>query len=134
MIAKTKRETSQYSEAFKRAVIEEYLRTGASQRSLMRKYEIKMQHAFQTWMKQLGYENIRQKGGPLKKLIIQPLAAKKQPPPTDHPSSNQELEKRIKELERLLEDEQLRSEAYQRIIDIAEKEFLIPIRKKPNTK
>lgn len=132
MITKTKREISQYSEAFKRTVIEEYLRTGASQRSLMRKYEIKMQHAFRTWMKQLGYENIHQKGGTLKKSIPPPLAAKKLH--TDEPTSNQALEKRIKELERLLEDEQLRSEAYQRIIDIAEKEYHIPIRKKPNTK
>lgn len=41
---------------------------------------------------------------------------------------------RIKELERLLEDEQLRSEAYRRMIDIAEKEYHVPIRKKPNTK
>ena len=134
MIAKIKRETSQYSESFKRAVIEEYLRTGCSKKILLTKYDIKMKGGIQIWMRQLEYEDIHQKGGPLKKLITLPLAAKKQKTPTDHPSSNQELEKRIKELERSLEDEQLRSEAYQRIIDIAEKEFHIPIRKKPNTK
>ena len=48
--------------------------------------------------------------------------------------TEQELQARIKELERRLEDEQLRSEGYSRIIDIAEKEYNIPIRKKPNTK
>ena len=41
---------------------------------------------------------------------------------------------RIKELERQLEDEQLRSDAFNRMIDIAEKELQIPIRKKSNTK
>ena len=44
--------------------------------------------------------------------------------------SDQTLESRVKELERLLEDEQLRSDAYKRMIDIAEKELNIPIRKK----
>jgi transposase len=44
--------------------------------------------------------------------------------------SEQTLESRIKELERLLEDEQLRSDAYKRMIDVAEKELNIPIRKK----
>lgn len=70
----------------------------------------------------------------MKELITQSLATKKQNISADHHSSSHELEKRIKKLERLLADEQLRSEAYQRIIDIAEKEFHIPIRKKPNTK
>jgi len=45
-----------------------------------------------------------------------------------------ELHKRIRELERQLAEEKLRSEAYARIIDKAEKELKIPIRKKPNTK
>ena len=45
-------------------------------------------------------------------------------------TTDQTLETRVKELERLLEDEQLRSEAYKRMIDIAEKELNIPIRKK----
>jgi len=50
------------------------------------------------------------------------------------PDPEHKLEARIKELERLLEDEQLRSEAFSRIIDIAEREYNIPVRKKPNTK
>ena len=44
--------------------------------------------------------------------------------------TDQTLEQRVKELERLLEDEQLRSEAYKRMIEIAEKDLNIPIRKK----
>jgi transposase len=50
------------------------------------------------------------------------------------PDRQLELEARIKLLERQLEDESLLREMYSRMIDIAEKEYKIPIRKKPNTK
>ena len=45
-----------------------------------------------------------------------------------------DLCQRIKELERQLEDEQIRSFGYNRMIDIAEKQLNITIRKKPDTK
>ena len=45
-----------------------------------------------------------------------------------------ELQKRILELERQLEDEKLRSEAYARMIEKAERELKISIRKKIGTK
>jgi hypothetical protein len=48
--------------------------------------------------------------------------------------NDSDLLKKIRELERQLAEEKLRSEAYARIIDKAEKELKIPIRKKPNTK
>jgi hypothetical protein len=60
------------------------------------------------------------------------LPSKKENKP--EPSSYEAQEQRIKDLERSLEDEQLRSEAYSRMIGIAEKEFNIPIRKKSSTK
>jgi transposase len=118
-----------YSESFKRKVCEEYLLTGQSKISLLKKYDIRMKSGIQKWLRQLGYEDIHQKAGYLNSRIPS-LATKK----TDTSSKTDSLEKRIKELERLLEDEQLRSEAYSRVIDIAEKEFNIPIRKKRSTK
>ena len=132
MINKNIKELHHYSLDFKHEVIEEYLRTGDSKAFLERKHGIKIKSGIIRWMRQLGYEDIHQKAGYLGKTIIPPLAAKRIK--KDVSGSPQELESRIKELERLLEDEQLRSEAYQRIIDIAEKEYHIPIRKKPNTK
>jgi len=48
--------------------------------------------------------------------------------------NTRELQKRIQELEQQLQDEKLRSEAYLRIIDKAEKELKIPIKKKLSTK
>lgn len=125
--------TRHYPEAFKKKVVEEYLITGVSKVSLLKKYDIRMRSGIQKWMKQLGYQDIHQKAGYLSSPKISILAASK----TNSISvkePDQSLEARIKELERQLEDEQLLSEAYQRMIDIAEKEFNIPIKKKRNTK
>ena len=117
-----------FNEVFKRKVCEEDLRTGLPKTHLLAKYNIKYRSAIQTWLKQLGYVDIYRKVPYLDIKTHLDLAAqktKKQVRTTD-----QTLETRVKELERLLEDEQLRSEAYKRMIDIAEKELNIPIRKK----
>ena len=50
------------------------------------------------------------------------------------PDNPEELKLRIKELEQALKRAELSSEAYSTMIDIAEKEFKIPIRKKYVTK
>jgi transposase len=44
------------------------------------------------------------------------------------------LQKRIVELEKQLKDAELKAIAFSTMVDIAEKEFNIPIRKKFNTK
>lgn len=118
-----------YSESFKRMVIEEHLQTGCTKTSLLQKYDIRFTGAIQTWMQQLRYT---QTGGPGRLNFgrtITPALANNNNKPTQ-----QDLEKRIRELERQLEDERLRSEMFSRIIDKAEKELKISIRKKPNTK
>jgi hypothetical protein len=45
-----------------------------------------------------------------------------------------QLKKRIAELEKQLKDAELKAIAFSTMVDIAEKEFNIPIRKKLNTK
>jgi transposase len=47
---------------------------------------------------------------------------------------SKDLQKRIKELERQLENAKLKAEGYELMIEIAEKELKIPIRKKSGTK
>ena len=118
-----------YKRSFKKKVIEEYLSTGCTKMFLLRKYNIQFKSAIQTWMRILGYTDPHKQPQRFKfgRLIITSLPKKKK-------QSETELEKRIRELEHQLEDEKLRSEAYARIIEIAEKEYKIPIRKKPNTK
>ena len=53
----------------------------------------------------------------------------------DYKKENKDgLIKRIKELERQLEDEKIRAEGYSKMIDIAEGQLNISIRKKSTTK
>ena len=120
-----------YGRSFKRKVIEEYLATGCTKMFLLRKYDIQFKSAIQTWMRILGYTDPSPSKQPQRfkfgKIIFTSL-------PKNKKQSGTELEKKIRDLERQLEDEKLRSEAYARIIEKAEKEFKIPIRKKPDTK
>lgn len=125
---------TEYSESFKRKVIEEYLNTGGTKTRLLYKYGIKFRSAVQTWMKQLGYKDIRERTSYLELKNQIELAAKFSKTSQPSPTNAVGLHKRLKELERQLEDEKLRSEAYRRMIEIAEKELKISIRKKSNTR
>ena len=120
-----------YDRGFKTKVIEEYLATGSSKMFLLRKYNIQFKSAIQTWMRVLGYSDPGRQLQRFKfgQLIFTSLAKQKQ-----NSSESTELQKRICELERQLEDEKLRSEAYARLIEKAEKELKISIRKKTGTK
>ena len=89
--------TRHYPEAFKRKVVEEYLSTGASKVSLLKKYDIRMRSGIQKWMRQLGYQDIHQKAGYLSSPKIPILAAKKTSSSSVKEPS-QSLEARIKEL------------------------------------
>jgi len=118
-----------YEDAFKRKVIEEYLLKRCTKTSLLIKYNIRFTGAIQTWMKQLGYT---ESGGPARlnfgRITQQALLKNKKN------ESSENLQKRVRELEQQLEDEKLRSEAYARMIEKAEKELKVSIRKKPNTR
>lgn len=59
---------------------------------------------------------------------------KKKPDLSEVELENYALNKRIKELEKLLGEEKIRSEMYARVIEIAEKDYKLPIRKKLDTK
>lgn len=120
-----------YDREFKRKVVEEYLATGCSKMFLLRKYSIQFKSAIQTWMRVLGYSDLGSQPQRFKfgQLIFTSLAKQK-----ENTSESTELQKRIRELERQLEDEKLRSEAYARLIEKAEKELKISIRKKTGTK
>jgi transposase len=126
-------EVAIYSEAFKRHVINEYLATGLPKETIQKKYGIKFNNAILYWMRRLGYVD-----RPQKVVILhtsnQLELAKKYTPEHDPSKDTRSLEKRIKELEKQLEDEKIRSEMLTRMIDIAETELKVPIRKKPNTK
>ena len=119
-----------YSESFRRMVIEEYLSGEVSKMALLKKHGIKMKSGIQRWMKLYGYRDkaplVLTFTGTSSYALVRKMNTSK--------ASKQQLEEKVKELERQLEDERLRSEAYQRMIEKAEKELKVPIRKKSATK
>jgi hypothetical protein len=89
-------------------------------------------------MRQLGYEeNIRQRNYSFEQNInLMPKRNKPERPIIVHSESFEtlQLKKRITELEKQLKDAEMKAIAFSTMVDIAEKEFNIPIRKKFNTK
>ena len=121
---------TRYSEAFKRSVVEDYLASGLAKERIQLKHGIRSKSAIHQWMTTYGYTDTVEKAAKLDLVNQIPLAKKS----VSKPSSTSELEAKIKFLERQLEDERLRSELYNRMIDLAEKTYKIPVRKNSNTK
>lgn len=128
MKAKTK--ISQiYDESFKRRVVGEFLKGKLTKIELRKKYNIGGKSAILNWMRQLGYSDYNRWPKKIKfrvGSIHTPMA------PID--KDKLELEKENRELRRKLEDERLRSEAYLRIIEKAEEELKISLKKKFSSK
>jgi transposase-like protein len=119
-----------FSESFKRSVVDQVNNGLISKEEARRRYGIKAKSGILRWQR-----NYQKYGRCSLNLPIDTLLLKPKKQSLAAPSlSEATLLARIKELERQLEDEQLRSDAYNRMIDIAEKELQIPIRKKSNTK
>ncbi len=115
-----------YNDVFKHRIIQEVLNGKISKEEARRRYGIKGKSAIEKWMRKFGYTSkvdsiaLRMKS---KKIRSNTL-----------PDDSQELKHRIIELEKALEEAKLNSEFYSTMIDIAEKEFKISIRKKLFTK
>lgn len=118
-----------YSVAFKQKVIQEFMEGGVTMQQLLHKYDIRGNSAILNWMRRLNYISPLESDRRIFAAEIGCKVAKK-----IDPQEENQLKQRIRELERQLEDEKLKAEAYARIIDRAEKELNIPIRKKPNTR
>ena len=105
-----------YDESLKREVVLEVQRGLISKEEARRKYGVKGHANILNWIRKFEEEN-------------------QVSPKMDYSKSEKkELIKRIKELERKFEDEQIRSFGYSKMIDIAEDQLNISIRKKPDTK
>jgi transposase len=118
-------------------IIQEMLSSNCTRAEIWRKYTGQSEeHGFLIrWMRQLGYPaELAAKrtnfGG------NNSLMAKKQAGIIKAEESFEilQLKKRISELEDQLKDAEMKAIAFSTMVDIAEKEFKIPIRKKLNTK
>lgn len=122
-----------FSEEFKKKIIAEYLESDLTKREILDKYGIRSNSPLQKWMRKYG--------------IIDPYAKKdylgvtntlrlkkKKPEPSELELQNIALSERIKKLEKQLLDEKIRADMFARVIEVAETELNIPIRKKYDTK
>lgn len=118
-------------------IIQELLSTNCSRADIWRKYTGQSEEHgnLLRWMRQLGYPVELQVRRTIFRLNNNSMAKKQIV--TSHSEDSFEilqLKKRISELENQLKDAELKAIAYSTMVDIAEKEFKIPIRKKLNTK
>lgn len=120
------------------AMIKEYLSGHFTKQELWKKYtgQDKEHGQLIDWMRALRYisgESYYEKRRN-RKLLSSPIESVKKMDAENSDKNLIELQKRIKELEKQLETSQLKAEGYELMVDIAEKEFKIPIRKKSDTK
>lgn len=129
-----KRAVNRYSEADKHAIIKAYLGSNRTKQSIWQEFtgQAEEHGKILKWMRQLGYT--------LEKICTfteykTPVPMSNKPvSPSDSDFEKQQLEKRVAELEKQLKEAEMKAIAFSTMVDIAEKEFKIPIRKKYNTK
>ncbi len=118
-------------------IIQEFISTGCTKQEIWERYTgYKEEHGqLLCWMRNLGYnveDRIRRpnfvenKSEMAKKIILNSK--------TEDSFEILQLKKRIIELENKLKDSEMKAIAFSTMVDIAEKQFNIPIRKKVNTK
>lgn len=131
------RSGSSFSTSERHHIIQEMLSSDCTRTAIWRKYtgQCEEHGSLLRWMHQLGYPSEvttrRSTFGGNNNLM-----AKKQITTTKAEESFEilQLKKRISELENQLKDAEMKAIAFSTMVDIAEKEFNIPIRKKLNTK
>jgi len=114
-----------YSDDFKRSICEEYLNGTASKMDVQRKYRINFKSAIVTWLRKFGYA--KRPNTYIKAAHSLYFMGKSD-------KDTQSLEQKIKMLEQQLADAELKVVVYDKLIEVAERDLNISIRKKPNTK
>jgi len=103
----------------------EFVTTSISIKELQRKYNFNGVGTLYQWIRKFGLS--QPNATELKANEIMKRERSKT-------GKEQELEKRIKELEKHLEYQKLKAQAYEKMVEIAEREFSISIRKKFGSK
>jgi len=118
-----------FSEEFRREVVLRVLKGEINKEQAQKRYGIGGRSLILKWI-----NNFEKYGVCTIRLAKNPQSIMPKEKKTEKPAKELELEARNKLLEQRLKDESLLREMYSRMIDIAEQEYKIPIRKKSNTK
>ena len=114
-----------FTDELKFKVVHEYMNTDVSQRELMQKFNIRGNNTIKKWMRKFDLQ-----APDLQQIELQSTMAKQ----TEKTSYERELESKVQKLEQQLEHEQFRTLALNTMIDIAERDLKISIRKKAGAK
>jgi transposase-like protein len=124
-----------FSESEKRQIIEDYLQSGETKRAIWKKYtgRSKEHGLILSWMREYGYvsKSTRSITFILGKDVMSKQNTNQE---IESEFENLQLKKRISELEKQLHESEMKSIAYETMIEIAERELNISIKKKFNTK
>lgn len=124
----------------KHQIIQELLSRQCTKQAIWKKYTGKdNEHGkILDWMRQLGYNSAishsRSSCGSTIEIMAKRETISADIDTENNNFENLQLKKRIAELEKQLKEAELKAIAFSTMIDIAEKEFKIPIKKKFNTK
>ena len=120
-----KTKVKKYTDDFKLMVVQDYLSTDISQSALKKKYNFGGNKNIYNWMRKFEVS----KPSEDQKELHQWMAKEQQKSVLE-----QELELKIRKLEEELKREQLRTKALNVMIDIAERDLKVDIRKKSGAK
>ena len=121
-----------YSIELRHQICKEHINEGTRLADLVRKYQLSSHSLIHEWLKRLGYLPGSNKRTQITYIGVENLTVLK-----NNRNKNKVVSKddqQIVQLKKELEDAKLLAEGYRRMIEIAEEELKIPIRKKHNTK
>lgn len=125
-----------FTDPEKHLIVQEMLETSCTKQEVWEKYTGQKEEHGQIlrWMRKLGYNDSIPTRRP--NFVSKPFQVKEKMPKGQETDSfvTLQLKKRIEELEKQLKDAEMKAVAFSTMVDIAEKEFNIPIRKKYITK
>ncbi len=120
-----KRKVNSYTDDFKLKVVQEYLMSDATVSEVQKKYGIKCRSCISDWVRKFGLHK------PTEREIEFERAIKEQSQKTPR---EQELELENSQLKKELEKERLRTVVLNKMIDIAERDLKIKVRKNSGAK
>jgi|APDOM4702015159_1054818.scaffolds.fasta_scaffold73545_2 transposase-like protein len=120
-----KRKVNHFTDDIRFQVVQEYLNTDISQADLMKKHSIGGNSCIPNWIRKFGTSAVTVE------QITQQRTMSKEGEKTPR---ERKLEAKVKELEKALEQERLRTLALDTMINVAERDLKISIRKKSGTK
>ncbi len=120
-----------FSRDFKLKVMKEYYETGMSKNFLVKKYGIKSRTSIMQWEKEFP---ITEKALSLSSEVIKKVEDMRKKQSGEYASKEEELQARVKSLEKALQYSELRNEGLMELLKIGKEEYGLDLLKKAGAK